>query len=178
MNPYKLVHRVVKFAWHHKIPVRRSAFTYCENEWPSRLDLGKQKYGGSFTVEQVEDVKAFLGILKVLVSIIPLFMLQCVSELMLPQFAMHHNFYYKPPRNNSIHVYGHMIHIKGIVHYLFLSSCLLSPLLVVSLPLFASSVHYISYSRVTEDYPEKDRSRAASDHTISSLCLCYGCGRT
>ena len=137
VNPYKLVYRVVKFAWHHKIPVRRSAFTYCEDEWPSRLDLGKQKYGGPFTVEQVEDVKAFLGILKVLVSIIPLFMLQCVSELMLPQFAMHHNFYYKPHGNNSIHAYGHAIHIEGIVHYLFLSSGLLSPMLVVvSLPLY------------------------------------------
>ena len=137
VNPYKLVYRVVKFAWHHKIPVRRSAFTYCEDEWPSRLDLGKQKYGGPFTVEQVEDVKAFLGILKVLVSILPLFMLQCVSELMLPRFAMHHNFYYKPPRNNSIHIYGHMIHIEGIAHYLFLSSGLLSPMLVVvSIPLY------------------------------------------
>ena len=29
VNPYKLVYRVIKFAWHHKIPVRRSAFTYC-----------------------------------------------------------------------------------------------------------------------------------------------------
>ena len=93
VNPYKLVYRVVKFAWHHKIPVRRSAFTYCEDEWPSRLDLGKQKYGGPFTVEQVEDVKAFLGILKALISIVPLFMLQFVSETMLPQFALHHIFF-------------------------------------------------------------------------------------
>ena len=137
VNPYKLVYRVVKFAWHHKIPVRRSAFTYCEDEWPSRLDLGKQKYGGPFTVEQVEDVKAFLGILKVLVSMLPLFMLQFVSESMLPQFAMHRTFYYKPPGNTFSHAYGHMIHIEGIVHYLFLSNSLLSPLLVVvSLPLY------------------------------------------
>ena len=64
INPYKLVYRVVKFAWNNKIPVSRSAFTYCENEWPSRLDLGKKKYGGPFTVEEVEDVKTFLGILK------------------------------------------------------------------------------------------------------------------
>ena len=131
VNPYKLVYRVVKFAWHHKIPVRRSAFTYCEDEWPSRLDLGKQKYGGPFTVEQVEDVKAFLGILKVLVSILPLFMLQCVSESILPEFSIHRDLFFKPPGSNSSYSVGHMIHTEGIVHYLFLSSGLLSPLLVL-----------------------------------------------
>ena len=137
VNPYKLVYRVIKFAWHHEIPVRRSAFTYCEDEWPSRVDLSKQKYGGPFTVEQVEDVKAFLGILKVLVSIVPLFMLQFASELMLPQFALHHNIFFKTPGNTSFHSSGHMIRIEGIVHHLFLSSGLLSPLLVVvSLPLY------------------------------------------
>jgi hypothetical protein len=62
-NPYKLVYRVLKFAKDHTNPIRRSAFTYCEDELPSRLDLGKEKYGGPFTTEQVEDVKAFLGIL-------------------------------------------------------------------------------------------------------------------
>ena len=94
VNPYKLVYRVVKFAWHHKIPVRRSAFTYCEDEWPSRMDLSKQKYGGPFTVEQVEDVRTFLGIFKVLISIAPLFMLQFVSESSLTQFAVHRNLFF------------------------------------------------------------------------------------
>ena len=41
----------------HKYPVQRSAFTYCENEQPTRLDYGKSKYGGPFTTEQVDDVK-------------------------------------------------------------------------------------------------------------------------
>ena len=45
-NPYKLVYRVTKFAHEHKTPVRRSAFTYCEDEVPMGLDLGKEKYGG------------------------------------------------------------------------------------------------------------------------------------
>ena len=65
-NPYKLVFKVLKFAKDHTNPVHRSAFTYCEDELPSRIDLGKEKYGGPFTTEQVEDVKAFLGILRVL----------------------------------------------------------------------------------------------------------------
>ena len=62
-NPYKLVYSVTKFARQHKTPVNRSAFTYCEDEVPMGLDLGKEKYGGPFTTEQVEDVKAFYGIL-------------------------------------------------------------------------------------------------------------------
>lgn len=73
LNPYSLVYRVIKFAARHKTPIRRSAFTYCEDELPSRMDLGKEKYGGPFTTEQVEDVKAFLGILLVLLTLGPLF---------------------------------------------------------------------------------------------------------
>ena len=64
-NPFKLVYRVIKYAIKHKHPRCRSAFTYCEDELPSRLDLGKLKYGGPFTTEQVEDVKTFLRLLTV-----------------------------------------------------------------------------------------------------------------
>jgi peptide/histidine transporter 3/4 len=62
-NPFKLVYNVIKFAIKNKHPRCRSAFTYCEDELPSRLDLGKHKYGGPFTTEQVEDVKTFLRLL-------------------------------------------------------------------------------------------------------------------
>ena len=78
-NPYKLVHRVTKFARQHKVPIRRSAFTYCEDDIPSGLDLGKSKYGGPFTTEQVEDVKAFYGILKILFSLGVTFFLDYIS---------------------------------------------------------------------------------------------------
>ena len=64
-NPFKLVYNVIKFAIKNKHPRCRSAFTYCEDELPSRLDLGKHKYGGPFTTEQVEDVKTFLRLLMV-----------------------------------------------------------------------------------------------------------------
>ena len=80
LNPYKLVYRVTKFARQHKIPVQRSAFTYCEDELPSGLDLGKEKYGGCFTTEQVEDVKAFYGILKVLFSFGIVFFLDFAAD--------------------------------------------------------------------------------------------------
>ena len=59
-NPFKLVYNVISYAIKTKHPRYRSAFTYCEDELPSRIDFGKSKYGGPFTTEQVEDVKTFL----------------------------------------------------------------------------------------------------------------------
>ena len=56
-NPVKLVYNVIKYAIKNKYPRQRSAFTYCEDVVPSRIDFGKHKYGGPFTTEQVEDVK-------------------------------------------------------------------------------------------------------------------------
>ena len=68
-NPYKLVYRVTKFAHQHKVPIRHSAFTYCEDDIPSGLDLGKIKYSGFFTTEEVENVKAFYGVFKFLFAL-------------------------------------------------------------------------------------------------------------
>ena len=67
---------MTKFACQHKVPIQRSAFTFCEDDIPSGLDLGKAKYGGPFSTEQVEHVKAFYGILKVLFALVPVFFLQ------------------------------------------------------------------------------------------------------
>ena len=58
-NPLKLIWRVLRFSAKHKYPVSRSALTYWEEDIPSRINLGKDKYGGPFTNEQVEDVKTF-----------------------------------------------------------------------------------------------------------------------
>ena len=66
-NPVKLIWRVMRYAWTHKQPVRRSAFTYGEFP-PSRLDLCKERYGGSFTTVQVEDVKSFFYILSIVIG--------------------------------------------------------------------------------------------------------------
>ena len=65
----KNIYRILKFAAKHKAPVNRSALTYWEEDIPSRLDLGKSRYGGPFTTEQVEDVKTFFRILAVSVGI-------------------------------------------------------------------------------------------------------------
>ncbi len=56
----KIVYHVLKFAAKHKAPLNRSALTYWEENIPSRIDLGKSRYGGPFTTEQVEDVKTAL----------------------------------------------------------------------------------------------------------------------
>ena len=49
--------KVLKYSWNHKVPEHRSAFTYWEEDIPRRIDLGKNKYGGPFTNEEVEDTQ-------------------------------------------------------------------------------------------------------------------------
>ena len=67
-NPIKLIVRVLCYARKHKYPENRSALTYWEEEAPSRLDLGKDKYGGPFTEEEVEDVKTFFRMLPLYIA--------------------------------------------------------------------------------------------------------------
>ena len=69
-NLLKLIYKVLKYAWKHTCPERRSAFTYWEEDIPPRIDLGKSKYGGPFTTEEVEDTKTFFSILLLLLSMI------------------------------------------------------------------------------------------------------------
>ena len=66
-NPFQLIYKVIKYAIKNKHPRCRSAFTYCEDELPSRIDFGKSKYGGPFTTEEVENVKTFLRLIIVIV---------------------------------------------------------------------------------------------------------------
>ena len=69
VNPVKQFIDVLKYAYHHKYPVRRSALSYYQNTYPSRIDFGKIQYGGPFTNEQVEDTKTILRLLVLLVSL-------------------------------------------------------------------------------------------------------------
>ena len=61
-NPCKTVVKVLNFARKYSYALQRSAFTYCDDERPSRLDFAKERFGGPFTTEQVEDVKTFFRI--------------------------------------------------------------------------------------------------------------------
>ena len=67
-NPLKVIFKVLNYAHKTKYPERRSAFTYIDEEEPSRLDYGKHKFGGPFTEEEVEDVKTILRLLPLFLS--------------------------------------------------------------------------------------------------------------
>ena len=68
-NPFKIIFKVLNYARKTKYPERRSAFTYIDEEEPSRLDYGKHKFGGPFTEEEVEDVKTILRLLPLFLSV-------------------------------------------------------------------------------------------------------------
>ena len=127
-NPYKLVYRVTKFSRQHKTPVRRSAFTYCEDEVPSGLDLGKGKYGGPFTTEQVEDVKVFYGILKVLLSFGVVFFLDFAANSTLPSFSLHTTPYSMKDnmtwKSYHEHLAGDILITRGLLSPLLIFLCI------------------------------------------------------
>ena len=69
-NSPKLIWSVLYSACSAKRPQARSAFSFTGSEVrPPRLDLAKQKHGGKFHVEEVEDVKTFLRLLLLLFSL-------------------------------------------------------------------------------------------------------------
>ena len=135
VNPYKLVYRVTKFAFQHRTPVHRSAFTYCEDELPSGLNLGKNKYGGPFTTEEVEDVKAFCGILKVLFSFGTVYFLDYAANSALPLFAGHDIPYH--PVNNMSDNHTEFKYDETLLHHIFISNGLVTPLfIIICIPLY------------------------------------------
>ena len=69
LNPFKNIYKVLKYSWKHKVPEHRSAFTYWEEDIPRRIDLGKTKYGGPFSNEEVEDTKTFFRILPLILCL-------------------------------------------------------------------------------------------------------------
>ena len=127
-NPYKLVYKVLRFAKNHTNPIRRSAFTYCEDELPSRLDLGKEKYGGPFTTEQVENVKAFIGIVRVLLTIGPIFFADVAFSENLPGLVHTNSYVY---RNG----YYHQVDVPSYA-YFYGSGCLTPLLMLILIPLY------------------------------------------
>ena len=66
-NPIKLIIQVLNYTRKHGYPERRSAFTYIDEEQPTRMDYGKAKFGGPFTEEEVEDVKTVLRLIPLII---------------------------------------------------------------------------------------------------------------
>ena len=104
-NPYKIIIKVLAFAWQHKYPLHRSAFTYSGDERPNRLDFAKVKFGGPFTTEQVEDTKSFFKILSVLLALGAVFVVDVPSSLIgLVLFGYHTgNIHYIYVDSNTSH---------------------------------------------------------------------------
>ena len=89
-NPYWNVYRVLKFTARHGKPLgHRSALTYSDDVRPSRIDFAKQKYGGIFTTEVVEDVKTFLRILIMLLAITPVFAFEVSTSYLFLLYGLH-----------------------------------------------------------------------------------------
>ena len=89
-NPYKTVLKTLNYVRKHKYPLQRSAFTYCDYVIPTRFDFAKERFGGPFTTEQVEDVKSFLRILLILLVLGPIHILQVpASSIVFPLFGLH-----------------------------------------------------------------------------------------
>ena len=125
-NPYKLVQQVFKFAKDHTNPIRRSAFTYCEDELPSRLDLGKEKYGGPFRNEDVENVKAFAGILCILLTTGPTFIADIAVHGILPSIAEYNHY-----SGNGTHD-----HNPSFIFDFYSSGCWTPLIIVILIPLY------------------------------------------
>ena len=68
-NPIKLIIQVLNYTRKHSYPERHSAFTYIDEEQPTRMDYGKEKFGGPFTEEEVEDVKTVLRLLPLVICL-------------------------------------------------------------------------------------------------------------
>ena len=78
------------FAKKHKYPRQRSAFTFNDVERPTRIDFAKERFGGPFKTEEVEDVKTFLRILAVLLALGPIYILEVpASYFIFPSFTLH-----------------------------------------------------------------------------------------
>ena len=89
-NPYWNVCKVLRFAVKHGTPQgHRSAFTYSDDEKPSRMDFAKGIYGGPFETEVVEDVKTFLRVVMMLFAITIVFSLQVSASYLFSIFGRH-----------------------------------------------------------------------------------------
>ena len=86
INPVKLIAKVLNYSIKNKYPGNRSALTYWEEDYPSRLDLGMEKYGGPFSEEEVQDVKTILRLTPLLISLVGL---SCGQELPLNTIKTH-----------------------------------------------------------------------------------------
>ena len=134
-NPYKLVYKVVKFAKDHTNPIRLSAFTYCEDELPSRLDLGKEDPSQLNRLRM--HVKAFLGIIRVLLTIGPIFFADVVFGQNLSGL-IEYQYYYSNNYHLDLPYYA----------YFYGSGCLTPLLMLVFIPVYPGLLRPLIYDYI------------------------------
>ena len=139
----KKVVRMIKYVIKNKYPRQRSAFTYCEDNLPSRIDLAKDRYGGPFSVEEVEDFKTLLR----MVVIIVLGSVFCAMFL-LTSFVRHRLIYhYSRPAHTHSSV-AHCLTQTSVAHLNILLPVILVPLYeFVVVPLFSKYIPRINSLR-------------------------------
>lgn len=135
-KPISLIIKVLNYARKHNYPERRSALTYWEDDYPARIDLGKDKYGGPFTTEEVEDVKTVLRLLPVIISVAA-HGIACWNNDLLQELNVHRSCY-----NSSIKV-GRFHNI--LFHNDMLGSCAWA---TVGLPLFHFIIYPVFYNHI------------------------------
>uniref|UniRef100_A0A1X7SRM9 Uncharacterized protein n=1 Tax=Amphimedon queenslandica TaxID=400682 RepID=A0A1X7SRM9_AMPQE len=115
-NPYKIVFKVLKFSLKTSRTRRqhRSAFTYWGEE-PSRMDLAKERYGGCFSHEEVENIKTFLRIDVVWVTVFALFVSAFPIVFQLFHFTVQFKDGSKENASNAIWVFGNVVPLFVLV---------------------------------------------------------------
>ena len=138
-NPYKMIIKILNFARKNRYPVgQTSAFAYCDDTIPSRIDYAKERYGGPFTTSDVEDVKTFIRVLLVLLAIAPVFILDVpASYILFSMFALH--------TGQEMSVYNGTCNVK----WMLLESGTLSDLTsVVILPIYMWTIYSVFRNKV------------------------------
>ena len=92
-NPYKLIYQIINFAMNYDNLMHLRSYNHSEARPNSRLDLAKERYGGPFTTNQVEEVKSFLRIFCILLTLGPVLMAEIAVRELLPMLAYHMDRY-------------------------------------------------------------------------------------
>ena len=156
--------QVLKFAVTHKHPLQRSALTYCEDEKISRIDLGKSRYGGPFTTEQVEDVKTLLwALLIIAISCLASLSLQVqFDKFVIKQFRKHMRWIDEVSHLPNTAIGAAAIIVHELVLFPLARRCfpsILKRLGILLLLFIAAPCSYLLIDSV------------ASHHTNSSVCM-------
>ncbi len=182
-NPFKMVYKVIAYALKNKRPRLRSAFTYWEDNIPSRIDLGKMKYGGPFTTEQVEDVKTLFRVLFVAFIIAALYgttdeQYESVKIYFEGMFRFH-NF-----RSSAGYVFYNFYYIAGTI-LIPLNEILIYPFFNRCLPSFKFKsywkclivvlLYFMRYLILTAllTYTRQDLNMHSSNNSVTISCIFY-----